>query len=225
MPDTTSTHDPKPRLVQIAEHHLAADMLVQGGDWFRGGRGCSIGCFLKDLDQPGSLPRTTAFQDAARLIYLDVDAEWAARLHLGLFERLPAERARQFHVEVARALTAGGDGSQPDMQRVYHRTMIAVLDVALRHAGETAAAVSGFRSLHERILSGQSVSEEEWVAARGAFGATSPNAAVAAAWAAVGDVSGFSVWVATEVADFCEIASAFIAALRTEALAKAHATT
>ena len=138
-----------PDLIALAKYHRAADML-ESGEWFNedSKRGCSIGCFNHDLGNDPS--DFAAFADAARC------PEWAAQLQEWIFERLPVDKARDWHVDCVTAYAI-----VPDWTAVYHKTMIGVLEIALPH--DKSKIVQRVIDLHKR---GKEVTENAWKAAR-----------------------------------------------------------
>src|SRR6185503_20007125 len=102
--------DPKAKAFYVdrLKKHRAADHIIQGTGWERG-KGCAIGCTLENYsheqyERELGVPLVLAFL---------IDK---------IFERLPAERAKDFPLQVVRAIRPGAD-----LRLVWHRLMVWVL--------------------------------------------------------------------------------------------------
>lgn len=153
--------------LQMAERHREQDMLAKGEfEWT--GKACSVGCFNYDLDQePG---------DFAALAAWTGYPEWAHRVQEAIFEQLPENLSKDWHVDFARKCA-----NVTDWDAFYHRFMISVLEIALPH--DPSGVVQQVIDLYKR---GKNVTEAEWSAAEKAARTATwdVRAAKAATWAA-----------------------------------------
>ena len=146
-------------LIEMALRHQKQDIIVRGNFEMEDGKACSIGCFNAELgNEPDDFQ---AFALAAGI------PEWAAHLHEKIFERLPDHDGAKFHVDVVTAYAG-----VTDWVEVYHKTMIAILEVALPH--DKGGHVKKVMGMHKR---GREVAKNEWAAARAdAYAAADPAA-------------------------------------------------
>jgi len=199
--------------VELAEKHLAADMLIKGtyGETDGSFKGCSIGCLSHDID-----PEREDYH--AHLEEYLGPLEWWWRLQDTIFEGLPDGQNRYWHKQAADALALLPEDY--DWQKAYHRTQIAILRIAYQHAGTSKEVVQKVIDLHELSANGGTVSTDDWAAAGAAARAaeeaaeaaraarTAAEAAGAAAaeaeWeearTAAGEAAGEAAWTAWEAA-------------------------
>lgn len=152
--------------LQMAERHRAADMLMQGDFEMHDGKACSVGCFNHDLGSEAD--------DFAALAKFSGYPEWTHHLQEAVFENLPKDASKNWHVDFARACEG-----VTDWVAVYHQTMIAALEIALPH--DKSGYVQRVIDLHKQ---GPEVTQDQWTAARAAARDSARAAADAAAWAA-----------------------------------------
>lgn len=175
-------------LLEMATRHREMDMLAAGRFEFTDGQACSIGCFNRDLGQPpGDIQ---AYADHFGIPH------WAADLQERLFENLPATDRLDWHVAFARKAE-----KLTDWVVAYHRTMIAILEVALPHDASPGRVVQRVIDLHRR---GPEVAQSEWDAAR--------DAARAAAWDAAWATARAAAGAAARDAAYRQIRDGFLAA-------------
>jgi hypothetical protein len=180
--------------VEQAKKHYEQDMLIAGTygetdtDVFRG---CSVGCFAYEiLGQTDDNPHKIVADDHGL-------PEWLIHLQDRIFEGLPLEDRKKWHVQLAEAIPVG-----IDLEPVRHKLAIMRMDklIALqeRNIGasnivhQTIGALKLVRQCHEAELSGDSCDWAEadsaawsaaWAAAESADSAAE-SAAESAAWAA-----------------------------------------
>ena len=99
-----SDHALKRDALSLAAEHRAADRLVHGAYFAGNQRGCSVGCFARDLY--GADGDEDIHQRTADALGLPV---WVLRLQDHTFESLPLEQSRDFHVELFDAIPVGVD--------------------------------------------------------------------------------------------------------------------
>ena len=181
--------------LEMAERHRAADMLIQGFFEKQDGKACSVGCFNADL---GNAP-----DDFEALANFTGYPEWAHRLQEAIFEGLPPDEAKDWHVQFAERCER-----VRDWKTQYHQTMIGVLNIALPH--DTSIVVQPVIDLHKRAMIGDTPTAAEWAAARDATRAAARDAARAAAWAA--EATRAAAWAAeaTRAAAWPDIRDAFL---------------
>ena len=150
--------------------HRAADRIVQGTYW-KGGRGCAVGCSIHDF-APGREEDHTAYEDLFGI------PKSLARLEDALFERLPAGAARVWPERFVSAIRPGAD-----LTRVVDQWLLWLLcDVASPLAPWRAEPwMATVAALYERRLADDEPTQDEWDAAGTAAG----DAAGAAAGAAL----------------------------------------
>jgi len=196
-------------LLEQAKAHYAADMLIKGsyGDDDNGQfRGCSVGCHLFHIYLMAEPERIASMDDKHRKVaeYYEYP-EWLAHLQDTIFEGLPSGENTRWHVQFAEAVVAHKGAF--DWDEVYHRVHVGILRVSYRTAGASAEAVQLVLDLHERVASGETVTEEQWSAARSAA-RSAWSAARSAARAAAE-----SAWSAAESAAFQEIRDVILVAI------------
>ena len=179
---------------EMAKRHQAGDMLVQG-TWEM----CSVGCFNRDY---GNDP-----YDFAALAKSTGYKEWTHHIQEAVFEHLPSEDAKNWHVQFADKVE-----TVKDFDALYHSFMAGVLEVVLPH--DKYGVVQPVIDLHRNY---KNATEEDWDearakakaawaeasawAARGAARAVSKDAARAAAWAAAeADAARDAAWAAADAA-------------------------
>jgi len=183
--------------VELAEKHLAADMLIKGtyGETYGSFKGCSVGCLSHDIDPERNDPHANVAE------YFDYP-EWLVRLQDTVFEGLPSPQDVQWHKQIADAL--GRLPEDYDWQKAYHRVQIAILRVAHKHAGTSEEVVQQVIDLHELSANGGAVDDARTAAraAREAAEAAGEAAGEAAAWTvrAAAWTAGEAGWEAWEAA-------------------------
>ena len=167
--------------VEQAKKHYEQDMLIAGTygetdtDVFRG---CSVGCFAYEiLGQTDDNPHKIVADDRGL-------PEWLIHLQDRIFEGLPLEDRKKWHVQLAEAIPVG-----IDLEPVRHKLAIMRMDklIALqqRNIGasnivqQTIDAIKLVRQCHEAELSKDSCDWEVAVAA-----AESAACVALAAWEA-----------------------------------------
>lgn len=168
--------------------HLEADEIVHGRYWEKG-RGCSIGCTIHGSNHASfetdlGIPRIVA------------------RLEDRIFEGMAAGDSQEFPLQFLTAIPVGAD-----LSRVAARFMLWMLadpeQGVIRFASteRTQAAVTGVAALYERVLKGDTPSEEAWNKARRAADAYLYAAAAAAADAACAASAADAYRYAADAAD------------------------
>jgi hypothetical protein len=107
--------DNKKSFLEMAKDHQAGDMLVQGV-WDT----CSVGCFNREYGNE--------IHDFEALAVSTGYPEWTHRVQESVFEGLPKDDARNWHVQFAQKME-----TVKDFDALYHSFMIGVLEVALPH--------------------------------------------------------------------------------------------
>mgnify|MGYP003561923620 CR=1 FL=1 len=201
--------------VEQAKKHYEQDMLIAGTygetdtDVFRG---CSVGCFAYEiLGQTDDNPHKIVADDRGL-------PEWLIHLQDRIFEGLPLEDRKKWHVQLAEAIPVG-----IDLEPVRHKLAIMRMDklIALqqRNIGasnivqQTIDVLNIVRQCHEAELSKDSC---DWAAAVvaadwSAAAAASARSAAASAWAA----SESAAWSA-ESAAYCQERDDLLSILRSE---------
>ena len=165
--------------LQMAIRHRDQDLLMAGLYGLGGARrACSVGCFNRDYgnraDDHAALAESTGYP------------KWAHLLQDDIFEGLPENKRANFHVDFAR--TCEG---VTDWQAKFHKTMIAILGIALPHDTSEGQVVQAAINLHKR---GASVTDDEWAAAETAARSAILTAETAAADAAARAAVRATVW-------------------------------
>lgn len=194
--------------------HYAADMLLKGtfGTEKTGTfRGCSVGCHLHHIN-----PEHRASGKHAAVANYYGYPEWLARLQDSIFEGLPDDECNRWHLQLAETLYTLPDDY--DWQAAMHRVLVAILRVALQHAGKAAPVVQTVIDLHERAARGETVTDKEWQKAERAAALTAERAARVAAWAtawAAARAAGWAAgWTAARAAGWAAARAAAWAASR-----------
>ena len=218
--------------VEQAKKHYEQDMLIAGtygetdAEVFRG---CSVGCFAYEISgQTDDNPHKIVADDRGL-------PEWLIHLQDRIFEGLPLEDRKKWHVQLAEAIPVG-----IDLEPVRHKLAIMRMDklIALqqRNIGasnivqQTIDVLDIVRQCHEAELSKDScnwaaaVVAADWSAAESAESAASAwlaSAAESAAWSAAAAASasaraaawgaGESVWAAAKSAARSVPAQAWVA--------------
>ena len=205
--------------VEQAKKHYEQDMLIAGTygetdtDVFRG---CSVGCFAYEiLGQTDDNPHKIVADDRGL-------PEWLIHLQDRIFEGLPLEDRKKWHVQLAEAIPVG-----IDLEPVRHKLAIMRMDklIALqqRNIGasnivqQTIDVLDIVRQCHEAELSKDSC---DWAAAVvaadwSAAAAASARSAAASAWAA----SESAAWSARSAAESAARSAAWAALAAAESAA------
>ena len=193
--------------VEQAKKHYEQDMLIAGTygetdtDVFRG---CSVGCFAYEISgQADDNPHKIVADDRGL-------PEWLIHLQDRIFEGLPLEDRKKWHVQLAEAIPVG-----IDLEPVRHKLAIMRMDklIALqqRNIGasnivqQTIDVLNIVRQCHEAELSKDScdwaaaVVAADWSAwsAWSASAASAWSASAASAWSA-SESAAASAWSASE---------------------------
>lgn len=154
--------------------HAAADEIVQGQYWERG-KGCLVGCAIHVEPMDGS--RHSAFPSTYGI------PEVLARLADRIFEGLPASEAKALPVAFFDAIALGAD-----LSLAWPRFAVALLTDAehgvarlTSEGSQQRAAIEAVSALFARQIAGETVTREEWRAARMASDYASAYAAADAA--------------------------------------------
>ena len=163
--------------------HREADELIHGTYW-EDGKGCAVGCTIhgsdhSDYERKLGVPTILAY------------------LEDRLFESLPAEAAQQWPAAFLEAIPVGAD-----LSLVWPKFAVWLLtdpqDGVVRFAwGKGRHAITWVSELYQRMCAGQSVSLDEWTAARAAV--YDAYASGNAAWAAAGG-GGVATYAARKAA-------------------------
>jgi hypothetical protein len=158
------------------EEHRAMDAVIQGEGYGADGRGCFVGCTLKNYDH-SRFPVELGWP------------EWLAHLADKIFEGLPKEEAPQFGTDLLATVPVG-----KDLESVRHLLAIRRIDrlIELQKNCDIAGVLSSLklvRDCHEAELKNDSCELIDWSAAWSAA-----RSAESAAWSAE------SAWSAAESA-------------------------
>ena len=179
--------------VEQAKKHYKQDMLIAGTygetdtDVFRG---CSVGCFAYEISgQTDDNPHKIVADDRGL-------PEWLIHLQDRIFEGLPLEDRKKWHVQLAEAIPVG-----IDLEPVRHKLAIMRMDklIALqqRNIGasnivqQTIDVLNIVRQCHEAELSKDSC---DWAAAVVAADWSAWSAWSASAWSASAASAAASAW-------------------------------
>ena len=162
------------QLQSLPREHLAQEILAQGtygdtvGDrWY----GCFVGCFARDIDPTATKNLHKIYADHFNF------PEWMAHLQDRVFEGLPLDQAKKWHVEVSDAIASNPDR---DWDKFLSRTMVRTLK-PIEHLSDAAPHII---ELHQRVANGGFVTEQEWMVAAAAARAVADNAeSYAVVWA------------------------------------------
>ena len=163
----------KEKYVGRVQAHRKADQIVQGQYW-EDGKGCAVGCTIHGSDHQ-------AYETE-----LGIPVQ-LAHLQDCIFEDLPNEEAKDFPVDFLESIPVGAD-----LKLVLHQFLYWLLvdpqDGVIQYAqgeGEKQMkeAILSVADLHNRVIKGQEVKNEQWIAARDAATAAT-EATSEAAWAA-----------------------------------------
>ena len=205
----------KTELLEAANAHFAADMLIKGtyaDNEDESFKGCSVGCFAHSA-LPDETPEKLGNRSDLHAIVANHFGYpvWLAHLQDTIFEGLPNGESKKWHVQLAETLATLPDDH--DWQLALHRVHAAILRISYRTAGSAQEAVKTVLDLHERAGRGEDVSEDLWSAARSTTWSTSWSAAYAAAWYATWSTSWSTPWSTPWSAAYQEIRDAVLAAL------------
>jgi hypothetical protein len=193
----------KARFIQELEAHKKADSIKQGtygndddGEW----KGCAVACSLRSLDiiegkKLGEEYNTHAEYETRLGIPASI-----AHLEDRIFEGLSVEKAKEWPLRFAKAITPGAD-----LSLVTPKLMVWLLTDVRQYATDypdVLAAIDTVITLYERILVGGQVTDEEWSAARAAASAAARAAASAAdaAASAAADAASAAAYAASAAA-------------------------
>lgn len=179
--------DLKARFIQELEAHRKADRITQGtygedddGTW----KGCAVACSLRSLDiidgkELGGEYNTHSEYETRLGIPSTI-----AHLEDGIFEGLPVDKAKEWPLRFAKAITPGAD-----LSLVTPKLMVWLLTDVKQYATgypDVLASIDTVVALYGRVIAGGQVSDEEWSAATSAARAATyaTSAATSAANAA-----------------------------------------
>lgn len=178
-------------MIAATQEHRAADRYVSGTYW-RGGRGCAVGCAIETVRQRTGL--NIRHNDHVGLAAALGWPEWLAHLEDVIFEGLSADRRSDWPSALVTAVPQGAD-----LSGVRDQWLALVLRrVVLPVAGTSAAVVARVALGLETQWHDDSVgaaSNDASLAARAA--ASHDEASWAAAWAAANAAGADVAWAAT----------------------------
>jgi len=160
----------KAELVARMQAHYDADEILKGatGD---NGKGCTVWCALNDYNHE-AFPATLGLP------------VWLAKLLDQIFESLPADEARQFSQDWPKAIAEGADLTLVKNQ-FLHALLVDPEHGVIRHSPDSPE-IFAVAALHQRVIDGEIVSEDEWRSAAEEAAAAARAAAAratAARWA------------------------------------------
>ncbi len=165
--------DPKVKEKYLArvKAHREADEIVKGQYWDNG-KGCAVGCTIHGENH-------RAYEKE-----LGIPIQ-IAHLQDWLFEKLRNDEVKDFPVDFLESIPVGAD-LKPVLNRFLHWLLVDPEDGIVQHAQEVGAervkeAILSVADLHTRVIQGEEVPNEQWVAARDAARAAADAAAGAAA--------------------------------------------
>ena len=196
--------DPKVKEKYLArvKAHRAADEIVQGHYW-QNGKGCAVGCTIHSNDHQ-------AYETE-----LGIPVQ-IARLQDWLFENLSNEEAMDFPVDFLESIPVGA-ALRPVVHQFLHWLLVDPEDGVIQYAQDeereqVKEAILSVADLHNRVIKGQEVTNEQWVAAREAASdaalaasdaawdarkaARTTRAAASAAW----EAASTAAWAASDAA-------------------------
>ena len=151
--------DPKVKEKYLArvKAHRKADQIVQRHYW-EDGKGCAVGCTIHGSDHQ-------AYETE-----LGIPIE-LAHLQDWIFENLPNGEARDFPVDFLESIPAGAD-LKLVLPQFLHWLLVDPEDGVIQYAQDEEqakeAAILSVADLHSRVMKGQEVTHEQWVAVRDA---------------------------------------------------------
>ena len=166
----------KEKYVGRVKAHRKADQIIKGQYWEEG-KGCAVGCTIHGSDHQAY---ETELGIPVELAYLQ-DC---------LFEDLPNEEAQNFPVDFLESIPVGAD-----LDLVLHQFLYWLLvdpqDGVIQYAqgegkGRVKEVILSVSDLHNRIIKGREVTNEQWVAAGDA--------------AEDADIGGWAAWTASDAA-------------------------
>ena len=158
--------DPKVKEKYLArvKAHRAADEIVQGHYW-ENGKGCAVGCTIHGSDHQAY---ETELGIPIQLAHLQ---DW-------IFENIPNKEAKNFPVDFLESIPVGVD-LKLVLHQFLHWLLVDPEDGVIQYAQDeeqVKEAILSVADLHNRVIKGQEVTNEQWDAAW--------TAARDAAWAA-----------------------------------------
>ncbi len=179
----------KQMMVEEAIKHRKADSLLQNfgygkteGDQFKG---CAVGCTLHSLEV--KLGKEIIYNDHSAYERELGIPQILARLEDGIFERLPKKEAMTWPQRFLEAAPVGADLSKVG-DKFLHWLLVDPQDGVIKFAktDRTKKAIQDVADLYAKKIAGESVTREQWIAARQAASAAAyaDDAAVPAADAA-----------------------------------------
>jgi len=201
-------NDPKVKEFYQArfEDHRALDAVVQGTGYNSAGRGCFVGCTLKDYDH-SRFPVELGWP------------VWLAHLADKIFEGVPKSEAAQFGTDLLAAVPVG-----KDLEPVRHLLAIRRLDRLIElqkecKVPEVLVALKLVRDCHEAEINGNfcdfyAARSEAWSAARSAAASAARSAelAAASAWSAAWSAASAAASAAWSAESAAELAATSAAA-------------
>lgn len=144
--------------------HRKADNLIRGA-WWTGGKGCAVGCTLEKYEHK-------AYETELGI------PEWLARVEDTLYEGMSLKASKTFPEKFLKAIRPGAN-----LEKIKSKFLIYVISGTLKNFDNKkypriVSAIKEIIKLHRR----NSVSSEEWLAAReSAYSAAAQAAAYSAA--------------------------------------------
>jgi hypothetical protein len=181
----------KEEYVQRVRAHREAEQLVQGYGYWKGGKGCAVGCTIHGSDHG---KYETALGIPQKL----------ARIEDGIFEGLPWERAKTWPEEFLQAITPGADLNLA-ADHFLHWLLVDDVDGVIRFAKteEQKAVIAKVGAFYARQIAGESISAEKWYEVRDLawrVRAAAADAAAFAAAAAAADAAAAAAYAAAAAA-------------------------
>jgi hypothetical protein len=167
----------KAAFVANAKRHKALDLLVGGRYYADAASGCSVGCHARDL------PCMTTDEPHAMVSAHYGIPEWLVHLEDVVFEGLEQKAGTGWHVAFAETIPVG-----VDLSRTLHLLLAWLLSKEVLRGHADQPTVAAVRDLHLRVISGGTVTKDEWVVvgivAPTTTQADADSAVTLAAWAA-----------------------------------------
>ena len=190
----------------LAKSHHEQDMLVKGsyGGMAYKFRGCSVGCLAHDALLSKQIKRGEEIDSSSihkKLADHFDYPEWLCLLQDNLFENTDMT----FHVDFAEAMPVDFDNWQSLLHRIHARIL---REIALPHAGDSAADVIRVIELHESESTDYAAWSAAWSAAwpaeelaeRSATRSAAESATRSAAWPATRSAAWPAVWLVADSA-------------------------
>lgn len=153
----TGTAVTKEQLVASLEAHAKADSFRQHYGYWRDGKGCAVGCSLRDFE--ANEADHSAYEKLFGIPRI------LARLEDGIFEGLPADKAREWPLRFANAVPVGADLSLV-WPRFAHWLLVDKEHGVVRFAKEKSKlAIEAVAALYAGVIAGEKVEKEEFRAA------------------------------------------------------------